>query len=95
MLVSIAQDKPKKLERTIKGWIVSLEGEFITIVMPSGNKTKIHVEEAMPKYLLVTKEVQVLTKKGFEYRQIKMPAPSIPIEVEKFIKTLKKAFVLR
>jgi len=90
-----AEQEPKKIERTVKGWHISLEGEYIRMVTPSGTVSKIHLEQPLPSYALITKEAQVLTKSGPEYKKIQLIGPTLPPEVVSFIKRLKKAIVLR
>lgn len=94
-MLHAVEREPKKIERTIKGWCISLEGDYIRIVTPSGTFSKIHINEPIPFKPLISKETEVLTKNGMQYKTIKLIGPDIPVEVKNFIRLLQKAIPFR
>lgn len=89
------QSQPRKIERIIEGWRISLEGDNIMMVTPTGQISKIRITEPVPLWALVSKETHVLTKLGYATKMIKIRGPELPPTVWKFVNRLKKAYVLR
>ncbi len=94
MMLHIEATK-KSVQRTIEGWTVTLGKDHILITSPFGTKQKVAIKATTPHFSLITKEVQVMTKNGLEYKTITVPGPEVPKKVKEFVLKLWKLQVMQ